>query len=42
MKHEMSGENMCARANQNARVNFMQIKDAHVLFMQTMMHMAAD
>ena len=32
----------CARANQNARVYFVQTKDACMLFVKTMMHMAAD
>ena len=34
--------NTRARANQNARVQFMQTKYARVLFMQRMMHMAAE
>ena len=33
--------NTHARANQNAQVQFMQTKDARVLFVQTMMHVAA-
>ena len=35
-------KNTCACAHQNAIVQSMQTKDACVLFMQTMMHMAAD
>ena len=31
-----------AHANQNARVQFVQTKDAHALFVQTMMHVTAD
>ena len=34
--------NTRARANQNARVQFMQTKNARVLFVQSMMHMAAE
>ena len=33
--------NMHACANQNVQVQFMQIKDTCVLFVQTMMHTAA-
>ena len=33
---------MRAYANQNAQVQFVQAKDARMLFVKTMMHMAAD
>ena len=35
-------KNTRARANQNARVQFVETKDTRVLFVQTMMHTAAD
>ena len=34
--------NASTRANQNAQVQFMQTKYARMLFMQNMMHMAAE
>ena len=34
--------NTCARANQNARVQFVQTKNARALFVQSMMHTAAE
>ena len=41
--HECSSwKNTRARANQNARVQFVETKDTRVLFVQTMMHTAAD
>ena len=40
MKH--ARKNTRAQANQNARVQFVQTIGACVLFMQTMMHTAAD
>ena len=41
--HEYSSwKNTRARANQNARVQFVETKDTRVLFVQTMMHTAAD
>ena len=39
MKH---AKNTHAHANQNARVQFVQTKDGCMLFVQTMMHVAAD
>ena len=33
---------MRAHANQNAQVQFVQTKDAHVLFVQIMMHTTVD
>ena len=39
MKH---AKNTRAHVNQNARVQFVQTKDTRALFIQTMMHMAAD
>ena len=41
--HECSSwKNTRARANQNARVQFVETQDTRVLFVQTMMHTAAD
>ena len=41
--HECSSwKNTRAHANQNARVQFVETKDTRVLFVQTMMHTAAD
>ena len=39
---KMCGKNTHTCANQNAQVQFVQTKDARELFVQTMMHMAAD